>query len=110
VREHEADFDQSPRVHRGLPRLKRMSSVDSKSRVVSASVFAALRRRSLPRKNLSGLIVINTVGRPLSNTCRHGRRQMQLAHQPMTQTDRLMALDERCNHRLLIDKERLRPS
>jgi len=67
-------------------------------------------RREAPliaaKEPVRGLIVINTVGRPLFEYLLDTRRrQMQLAHQAYDQTDRLMALDERCNHRLLIDKE-----
>jgi len=58
------------------------------------------------REALKGLVVINTVAKPLFEYLLETlRRQKLLAHVPYDQMDRDMRLVELCNHRLLIERQ-----
>jgi pimeloyl-ACP methyl ester carboxylesterase len=91
----------------GLRALKQLSFVDPNAVFlvglslggVEAPILAA-------EEEVRAVVVVNTVAKPLFEYLLDTRRrQMVLEHRPYDETDRSMLLDERCNHRLLIEKQ-----
>ena len=91
----------------GLRALKQRSFVDPRAVFlvglslggVEAPILAA-------EEEVRGIVVVNTVAKPLFEYLLDTRRrQMVLQHRPFDETDRSMLLAERCNHRMLIEKQ-----
>jgi len=91
----------------GLRALKRYAFVDSEAVfLVGLSIGGVEAPLIAAAEPVRGLVVINTVAKPLLEYLLDTRRrQLLLAHLPYDEIDRRMMLDERCNHRLLIDKQ-----
>jgi pimeloyl-ACP methyl ester carboxylesterase len=103
-----ADFRAEVRSYTaGLRALKRYAFIDPDAIfIVGISVGGVEAPLIAAQEPVHGIVVINTVAKPffeyLIDT---RRRQMVLAHVPYDEMDRRMMLDERCNHRLLVDKQ-----
>ncbi len=91
----------------GLKALKEYSFVESnKMFLVGLSVGGVEAPLVAQQVPVTGLVVINTVAKSfmeyLSDT---RRRQSLLRHTPYDELERRLKLNERCNHRLLIEKQ-----
>jgi pimeloyl-ACP methyl ester carboxylesterase len=91
----------------GLRALKGYAFVDSNAVfLVGLSIGGVEAPLIAGAEPVRGLVVVNTVAKPLFEYLLDTRRrQLLLAHTMYDEIDRRMLLDERCNHRLLIDKQ-----
>ena len=103
-----ADFRAEVRAYiAGLRALKTLPTVDPNGVfVIGLSIGGVEAPLIAAEEPVRGIIVVNTVAKPLFEYLLDSRRrQLLLAHVPYDEIDRRMAIDERCNHRLLIDKQ-----
>jgi len=104
-----ADFDAEVRGYTAALRaLKSYDFVDAHSVfIVGISIGGVEAPLIAAQEAARGIVVINTVAKPffeyLIDT---RRRQLLLGRVPSDEVDRQMMLEERCNHRLLIEKQR----
>jgi alpha-beta hydrolase superfamily lysophospholipase len=91
----------------GARALKQYSFVDStKLFLLGLSIGGVEAPLVAERERVEGLIVVNTVAKPfLEYLLETHRRQLELNHIPYDEIDRRMRLEEKCNHRLLIEKQ-----
>jgi hypothetical protein len=104
----EADFNAEVRAYvAGLNALKRAPFVDPDHVfLVGLSVGGAEAPLVAREEPVRGIVVVNTVAKPFFEYLLDTRRrQMGLRHVPADDIDRRMALDELCNHRLLIERQ-----
>ena len=89
----------------GLRALKQASFVDpTKVFIVGLSLGGVEAPLVAQQEAVKGLVVINTVAKPLFEYLLDTlRRQALLRHTPYDEVDRDMQLTERCNHKLLIE-------
>ncbi|HYM23791.1 MAG TPA: alpha/beta fold hydrolase [Vicinamibacterales bacterium] len=105
----DADFRAEVRAYTaGLRALKASPKVDpSAVFVMGLSIGGVEAPLIAAQEAVRGLVVVNTVAKPfLEYLIDSRRRQMLLAHTAPDEIDRRMAVDERCNHRLLIEKQK----
>jgi pimeloyl-ACP methyl ester carboxylesterase len=103
-----ADFDTEVRAYAaGLRALKRAPFVDpDRVFLVGLSVGGVEAPLVAHEEPVRGIVVVNTVAKPFFEYLLDSRRrQMDLRHVPADEIDRRMAVDELCNHRLLIEKQ-----
>jgi pimeloyl-ACP methyl ester carboxylesterase len=103
-----ADFHAEVRAYTaGLRALKRYAFVDSDAVfLVGLSIGGVEAPLIAGAEPVRGLVVVNTVAKPLFEYLLDTRRrQLLLARTMYDEIDRRMLLDERCNHRLLIAKQ-----
>ena len=103
-----ADFQAEIRAYTaGLRALKHYAFVDPDAVfVIGLSIGGVEAPFMATAERMSGVVVINTVAKPFFEYLLDSRRrQMTLGHLPYDEIDRSMAVDERCNHRLLVEKE-----
>src|SRR4029077_3019714 len=100
-----ADFDAEVRAYAaGLTALKRAPFVDpDRVFLVGLSVGGVEAPLVAHEEPVRGIVVVNTVAKPFFEYLLDTRRrQMALRRVPADEIDRRMAVDELCNHRLLI--------
>lgn len=103
-----ADFHAEVRAYTaGLLALKRYAFVDADEVfLVGLSIGGVEAPLIAAAEPVRGLVVINTVAKPLLEYLLDTRRrQLVLAHTMYDEIDRRMMLDEQCNHRLLVAKQ-----
>jgi pimeloyl-ACP methyl ester carboxylesterase len=103
-----ADFHAEVRAYlAGLRALKRYAFVDSDAVfLVGLSIGGVEAPLVATAEPVRGLVVVNTVAKPLFEyLLETRRRQLLLAHTMYDEIDRRMLLDERCNHQLLIARQ-----
>ena len=91
----------------GLRALKQYPFVDSDNIfLVGISIGGVQAPLIAEESSIKGIVVINTVIKPLLEyLIDTRRRQNVLAHVPYDEIERKLRMNERCNHRLLIEKQ-----
>jgi pimeloyl-ACP methyl ester carboxylesterase len=105
----DADFHAEIRAYTaGLRALKSSPSVDPDALFVMGLSIGGVEAPLIAAEEpVRGLIAINTVAKPLFEyLIDTRRRQLMLAGTPPDEIDRRMAMEVRCNHRLLVDKQK----